>query len=190
MKLEFKISWLLAKLGREWRRRKLRRAGANIANDLQSADCFFEGDAQGFQCGSEAWFCSGAHIRIEHGAKGLGWLTIGKRLYLNHNAFLDCHHKIVIGDNVMVGPNAYISDFDHDIHITDGAAIGAEGECAPVRIGNHVWIGANAVVLKGVTIGDGAVVAAGGVVTKDVPAMAVVGGVPARLLKMRTGKKE
>lgn len=61
---------------------------------------------------------------------------------------------------------------------------------APIRIGKYVWIGANATVLPGVTIGDGAVVAAGAVVTKDVPEMAVVGGVPARMLKQINIKEE
>ena len=55
---------------------------------------------------------------------------------------------------------------------------------APIRIGKNVWIGANAVVLPGVTVGDNAVIAAGAVVSRDVPANAVVGGVPARLLRM------
>ena len=56
---------------------------------------------------------------------------------------------------------------------------------APVRIGNDVWIGAHAVVLKGVTIGDGAVIAAGAVVTKDVPAGVIAGGMPARVIRQR-----
>ena len=54
---------------------------------------------------------------------------------------------------------------------------------APVKIGNNVWIGAHATILAGVTVGDNAVVAAGAVVTKDVPANAVVGGVPAKIIK-------
>ena len=56
-------------------------------------------------------------------------------------------------------------------------------EPAPIRVGNDVWIGANATVLPGVTVGDGAVIAAGAVVTRDVPPMTVVGGVPAKIIK-------
>ena len=61
---------------------------------------------------------------------------------------------------------------------------------APIKIGAHVWIGSNATVLPGVTIGDYAVVAAGAVVTRDVPAMTVVGGVPAKVLKVIQEEKE
>ena len=61
---------------------------------------------------------------------------------------------------------------------------------APIKIGEHVWIGSNATILSGVTIGDHAVVAAGAVVTQDVPAMTVVGGVPAKVLKVVREEKE
>ena len=118
-------------------------------------------------------------------SRGAGRLTIGERLFMNHYAIIDCHGELTLGDDVRIGPHAYVCDFDHDIAVTDGPVIARAAVCAPVRIGNHVWIGANAVVLKGVTIGDGAVVAAGAVVNKDVPAMAIVAGVPARVVKMR-----
>ncbi len=70
---------------------------------------------------------------------------------------------------------------DTDFHtiVRDGSP---QASVAPVRIGDHVWIGTRAVVLKGVTIGDGAVIAAGAVVTADVPTGAVVAGVPARVV--------
>ena len=54
---------------------------------------------------------------------------------------------------------------------------------APIHIGNHVWVGVRAIILKGVTIGDGAIIAAGSVVTRDVPANTLVGGVPAKIIK-------
>ena len=71
---------------------------------------------------------------------------------------------------------------DHDFHktYTDG---NQNVETAPVNIGKNVWIGMDATILKGVTIGDGAIVAAGAIVTRDVPARTLVGGAPARILK-------
>lgn len=178
----------IERLARHWRRWKLRQAGAVISPDLQSGAPFFEGEASGFRCGSQVWLAAGARIIIggcERGGGG-GKLTIGERVFVNHYAVIDCHFEMEIGDDVMIGPHAYLGDFDHDVSITEGADIGRQQlRYAPVKVGHHVWIGANAVVLKGVTIGDGAVVAAGAVVTHHVPPMAIVGGVPARVLKMR-----
>ena len=188
MRPELTIGWLLAKLGRGWRRRQLRFAGANIADDLKSEDYFLEGDAHGFNCGHDAWFCSGAKVMIGHGVNGTGQLTIGNRLYVNHYAFIDCHCKVDIGDHVRIGPYAYITDFHHDTIAINGPAFSGNNLYAPVRIEDHVWIGAHAVVLKGVTIGNGAIVAAGAVVIKNVAPMAIVAGVPARMVKMRKVK--
>jgi acetyltransferase-like isoleucine patch superfamily enzyme len=112
-------------------------------------------------------------------------LIIGHRFFINHYAMIDCHQEIRIGNDVMIGPHAYVGDFDHDLGSGETPEIAGATVTAPVHIGNHVWIGVSAVVLKGVTIGDGAVVAAGAVVTRDVPGMTVVAGVPARVIKSR-----
>jgi acetyltransferase-like isoleucine patch superfamily enzyme len=175
-----------ARFGREWRRVKLRRAGARIAPDLQSASTFFEGDARGFACGAQAWLADGVRIIVGRGPHGSGALTIGKSIYINHYGIIDCHFEITIGDHVLIGPYAYVTDCDHDLTRPAGKPITGFANYAAVRIGNHVWIGAHAAVLKGVSVGDGAVIAAGAVVTNDVAAMSIVGGVPARLIKMRS----
>ncbi len=78
----------------------------------------------------------------------------------------------------MIAENVTIRDGDHH-RILDGRQVISK----PIVIGDHVWICTNATILKGVTIGDGAIVAAGAVVTKDVPPKALVGGVPARLIR-------
>lgn len=108
-------------------------------------------------------------------------VTIGKGFYGNFNiTFLDCT-LITIGDNVIVGPNVC---FTTATHPTDPAQRLAGVEYAsPITIGNNVWFGCNISVLPGVTIGDGAVIGAGSVVNKDVPANTVVAGVPARVIK-------
>ena len=90
--------------------------------------------------------------------------------------------RITIGNGVLIGHNVVLSTLNHD----PAPARRAWLHPAPIVIGDRVWIGSNATVLPGVTIGDGAIVAAGAVVTKDVAPNTVVAGVPARLLRPLT----
>lgn len=103
-------------------------------------------------------------------------LTLG-RGYINAGLNLSCFDAITIGDRCAIAENVTIRDADN--HRIDAA----RPDRAPITIGDHVWIGTGATILKGVTIGDGAVIAAGAVVTRDVPARALVGGVPARVIR-------
>jgi len=96
---------------------------------------------------------------------------------INSGCVIDCFDEISIGHDVSISKQVVIRDSDNHV-IREGAPVSA-----PVRIGNDVWVGLRAIILKGVTVGDGAVVAAGAVVTRDVPARALVGGVPARVLR-------
>ena len=108
----------------------------------------------------------------------------GRNLHFGKNVFVNagCHFQdqggIFIGDGVLIGHNTVMATIDHDL---DPAS--RRNHYAPIRIGDNVWIGAGVVITKGVTIGEGAVVAAGAVVTRNVPAGAVVGGVPAKLIR-------
>lgn len=104
-------------------------------------------------------------------------ITIGDKCFFNHNCSLTAAENIVIGNQCMFANNFVVVDHDHDRK--DGKIL-KELVSAPVKIGNNVWCGANVTVLKGVTIGDGAVIAAGSVVNRDVAAYSVVAGVPAR----------
>lgn len=104
-------------------------------------------------------------------------ITIGDNCFFNHNCSLMAAENIVIGNQCMFANNFVVVDHDHDRK--DGKIL-KELVSAPVKIGNNVWCGANVTVLKGVTIGDGAVIAAGSVVNRDVAAYSVVAGVPAR----------
>lgn len=79
----------------------------------------------------------------------------------------------------MIGHNVVLATINHDLLPQNNR----KNHYAPIKIGNHVWIGSNATVLSGVTIGEWAVVAAGAVVTKDVPPYTMVGGVPAKIIK-------
>jgi len=114
---------------------------------------------------------TGCNISINKGAT----LILGNS-YSNFNLNLACFEHIEIGDGVEISENVTIRDSDN--HSINGQEISK-----PVKIGDHVWIGINATILKGVTIGDGAIIAAGAVVTRDVPAGALVGGVPAVVVK-------
>lgn len=117
-------------------------------------------------------------------------LTIGNDVYIGpHALFLCTESQIFIGNKVLFGPHVTIIGGDH--RITDvGRFIYDVLDKHPeddqdVHIEDDVWIGTNTTLLKGVTVGRGAVVAAGALVTKDVPPYAIVGGVPAKVLKYR-----
>lgn len=111
-------------------------------------------------------------------------ITIGEGAYINRFAMLDASEKIEIGGDSMIGPYCYITDHDHAFK--KGAKV-KEQELtgAPVVIGADVWVGACAIILKGVKIGSGAVIGAGSVVTSDIPEYAIAAGVPARQIGER-----
>jgi len=106
-----------------------------------------------------------------------GILNIGSG-YINSNLKLRCSNSIIIGNDCAISHDVTI--MDSDFHNIDYAN---HEKSAPVNIGNHVWIGSRAMILKGVTIGDGAIIGAGSVVTKDVPTQSIVAGVPAKVIK-------
>lgn len=114
---------------------------------------------------------SGSRIIVDKGAE----LRI-KSGYMNFNSVIIAYKKITIGSDVTIAPGVVIRDSDS--HKTK-----KEGNTKEIKIGNHVWIGTNAVILKGVTIGDNSIIAAGAVVTKDVPKDSMVTGVPAKVVK-------
>ncbi len=110
-------------------------------------------------------------------------LKIGKSI-IGDKAILDARNGIIIGDNVNFSSNVSIWTEQHDHRSTDFAC--NSGEHFKVIIKDRAWIGPNSTILHGVTIGQGAVVAAGSVVTKDVPDFTIVAGIPAKQIGMRT----
>lgn len=114
-------------------------------------------------------------------------LTIGKDGNFGAFNHITCINRVEIGDNCLTGKWVTISDNNHgttDFDTLHEAPVKRKLYTkGPVIIGNNVWIGDKATILGGVTIGDGAVIAANSVVTKDVPAYSVVGGNPARIIK-------
>lgn len=107
------------------------------------------------------------------------FITLGKNIFINHAcSFLDLG-GITIEDDVLLGPRVNLVTENHPLEPTDRRALVAK----PIVIKRNAWIGAGATILPGVTIGENAVIAAGAVVSKDVPANTVVGGVPAKIIK-------
>jgi acetyltransferase-like isoleucine patch superfamily enzyme len=137
--------------------------------------------------------CRGA-LSIEKGADN-AVMTVGDNVYIGDDCILSCMQHLEIGNLTMLAHGVQI--FDNDSHPIDAASreqdyLALIGRLpgprqpiarAPIIIGERVWIGFNAAIMKGVTLGDGSVIAAMSVVTKDIPAWTMVAGNPARVIK-------
>lgn len=106
-------------------------------------------------------------------------ITIGRNVFFNAGCKFQDQGGITIGNNVLIGHNVVLATLNHSMNPAERGNLIPK----PIVIGNDVWIGAGAIVLPGVTIGDGAIIAAGAVVTKNVEADTIVGGVPAKFLR-------
>ena len=123
-------------------------------------------------------------------------ITVGENVFINACCHFQDHGGVVIGDGCQIGHNVVFATLDHGnvVFATLDHGLSPEDRKhtypAPIVLGKNVWVGSNSTILQGVTIGDNAVVAAGAVVTKDVPANVVAGGVPARTIKEITKETE
>jgi acetyltransferase-like isoleucine patch superfamily enzyme len=122
-------------------------------------------------------------------------IIIGSHVYIGPGAFFSASESsITIGNKVLFGPKVTIMGGDHNISPIGQYMYDVKhkepNDDLPVVIQDDVWVGTGAIILKGVTIGMGAVVAAGAVVTKDVPPYSIVGGVPAKVISMRFSESE
>lgn len=106
-------------------------------------------------------------------------ITIGENVFINACCHFQDHGGVTIGDGCQIGHNVVFATLNHGLAPEERS----HTYPAPIVLGKNVWIGSNATILQGVTIGENAVVAAGAVVTKDVAAKTVVGGVPAKFIK-------
>jgi maltose O-acetyltransferase len=133
----------------------------------------------GFQIGHGTLFWGSP--RISGTANIYRKLTIGERCGINFRCFFDLHHTITIGDQVSIGHEVFFLTSSHAI----GPAQLRAGPLttAPIAIEQGAWIGARSIILPGVTVGSGCVIAAGSIVTKDTSPNTLVGGVPARPLR-------
>lgn len=127
-------------------------------------------------CAGDLMLYEGVCVRIGNNAK----CSFGHNVFINRSSSIDCMLEITIGDCCAISDGVQILDTDfHQIKYMDNLSIVSK----PIRIGNHVWIGRSAIILKGVTIGDGAIIGAGSVVTHDIPPKCLAVGNPARVIK-------
>ena len=131
------------------------------------------GPRAGVHLGCYWWFYGPGQVRRTG-------VSIGANSRINRDCMIDVRGGVTIGDNVSISPQVSISTAAHSA-VDPGFRV----EIRPVVIEDNVWIGMRATILGGVTLGRGSVVAAGAVVTKDVPPLTIVGGVPARPVGMR-----
>jgi acetyltransferase-like isoleucine patch superfamily enzyme len=117
-------------------------------------------------------------IPIEVGAPKNGSLVLGQNIFINTGATIVANHRIEIGDDCLIGDLVAIFDSNHHSLEPSRPTL-----IAPVRLGANVWVGRSATILPGVIVGDHAVIAAGSIVTEDVPARTLVAGTPARPIR-------
>jgi len=166
-----------------WLWLKLRWRGRLVTDGL----CFV-GPGVKFEIGADARVLLGRWSWIGHGCKVRvheGELSIGAKSVLGQECTISAFQHISIGRECILADRVMMIDFDHGM-VEVERPIREQGIYKrDVEIGHNVWIGYGACVLRGVTVGDNAVIGTSSVVTDDVPANAVVGGIPAKLIRMR-----
>lgn len=117
-----------------------------------------------------------------------GTLEIGAGTFINYGCSIAASQLVRIGPRCSIG--TYVIVMDNDYHRLEPDRRNEKPPSAPVVIGENVWLGARAIILRGVTIGAGSVIAAGSVVTRDIPAGVLAAGVPARVIRNLTPEEE
>lgn len=148
------------------------RFGAHWPNSLKNSSRLTVAAGSSIETSGRFRVYSGTVIEVTNGAT----LSLGSG-YMNNECRIYCKNGISIGDGVFVGHQVMMMDDDH--HLITGARTGD----LQIVIEDHVWIGARVTILKGVRVGTGSVIAAGSVVSKDIPPNSLWGGVPARYIR-------
>jgi acetyltransferase-like isoleucine patch superfamily enzyme len=136
------------------------------------------------ELGRWSWVGHGTKIRCHEGV-----VSIGAKTVLGQECTVSAYQHVSIGRECVIADRVMLIDFDHGV-VEVERPVRLQGIYKrDVRVGNNVWIGYGACILRGVTVGDNAIIGTSAVVTKDVPANAVVAGVPARVIRMRPEPK-
>ncbi len=179
--LTLRYARLLAELGR---RRYLTRPGRRLHTDgvaFIGPDVVLEITARGrVELGRWSWVGHGTKIRCHEGL-----VSVGAKTVLGQECTISAFQHVSIGRECVVADRVMLIDFDHGMAEVERPIRQQGIYKRDVRVGNNVWIGYGACILRGVTVGDNAVIGTGAVVTREVPANAVVAGVPARVVRMR-----
>jgi len=166
------------------RRRYLTRAGRRLHTDgvaFIGPDVMLEiGRDARVQLGRWSWIGHGSKIRCHEGV-----VSIGAKTVLGQECTISAFQHISIGRECVIADRVMLIDFDHGSAEVERPVRQQGIYKRDVRVGNNVWIGYGVCILRGVTVGDNAVIGTSAVVTRDVPANAIVAGVPARLVRMR-----
>jgi acetyltransferase-like isoleucine patch superfamily enzyme len=137
------------------------------------------------ELGRWSWLGHGTKIRCHEGV-----VSIGAKTVMGQECTISAFQHVSIGRECVIADRVMLIDFDHGV-VEVERPIRVQGIYKrDTRVGNNVWIGYGACILRGVTVGDNAIIGTNAVVTKDVPANAVVGGVPARLIRMRRAPRQ
>lgn len=195
--VEWVVDALDAVIGTLWRR-VVRPHSGSITEHLRIIRFlfrFYRFDTRGSRCalGRNVRFFGSVRVHIgDRGAlfddviiSGVGEVRIGAGSSIGDGSTIVARHLVEIGRDVMVAGRCYILDVDHGIEAEGAPIRDQELTVSPVRIGDDVWLGAYVVVLRGVTIGDGAVIGANSVVAGDIPAGAIAVGSPAKVVRYR-----
>lgn len=137
------------------------------------------------ELGRWSWIGDGTKIRCHEGV-----VSIGAKTVLGQECTISAFQHVSIGRECVIADRVMLIDFDHGAAEVERPVRLQGIYKRDVRVGNNVWIGYGACILRGVTVGDNAIIGTGAVVTGDVPADAVVGGVPARLIRMREAPRD
>jgi acetyltransferase-like isoleucine patch superfamily enzyme len=135
--------------------------------------------------GRFTWIGDGTKIRCHEGI-----VEIGAKTVMGQECTISAYQRVRIGDECVIADRAMFIDFDHGMVETERPIRSQGIYKRDVEVGNNVWIGYGACILRGVSVGDNSVIGTNAVVTKDVPANAVVGGIPARIIRMREAPRE
>jgi acetyltransferase-like isoleucine patch superfamily enzyme len=176
-RLIVRLAWWKLRLGRRLRLDGLAFIGPGCSLEVRRGAVI--------ELGRWSWIGHGCKIRCHEGL-----VSIGAKTVMGQECTISAYQHVSIGRECVIADRVMLIDFDHGM-VEVERPVRLQGIYKrDVRVGHNVWIGYGACILRGVTVGDNAVIGTNAVVTKPVPANAVVGGVPARLIRMREAPRQ